>query len=85
MGAILIVMGLYAVLWGKHKERIESKVVDDIPLPVKDAQIVGNAGSVSDGTDHFTEANGQNGEANNKLSSLVISMPHMKASQEGKA
>ncbi|KAE9620856.1 hypothetical protein Lal_00018941 [Lupinus albus] len=39
IGSVFIVMGLYSVLWGKHKERIESKV-DDIPMHVKDTQII---------------------------------------------
>lgn len=76
IGAILIVIGLYSVLWGKHREQIERKV-DDIPLPVKGAQVAGNAESVIDATDQFTNEvkSGQRGEANNNRSSVVISMP----------
>ncbi|RDX99931.1 WAT1-related protein [Mucuna pruriens] len=91
MGAILIVIGLYSVLWGKHKEQIESKVADEIPLPVKDnAQIAVIAGPIIDATDNFTEEKyGHKGEANNKLSSVIITMPilepPMKAYQDTKA
>ncbi|KAG4947272.1 hypothetical protein AAZX31_15G213700 [Glycine max] len=90
IGAILIVIGLYSVLWGKHKEQIESKVADEIPLPVKDAQIAVIAGPMIDATDNFTEEKyGQKGEANNnKLSSHIITMPipelPTKANQERK-
>ncbi|KAJ1382238.1 EamA domain [Sesbania bispinosa] len=89
IGAILIVIGLYSVLWGKQKERIETKVADDIPLPVKGAQMGGIAGSVIDDTDHFSQLkSGQKGEDNNKLSSVVISMPirePTKVNQEAEA
>ncbi|XP_014499735.1 WAT1-related protein At5g07050 [Vigna radiata var. radiata] len=42
VGAILIVIGLYSVLWGKHKEEVENKVVEDIPLPLKGAMLQSN-------------------------------------------
>ncbi|WVZ00428.1 hypothetical protein V8G54_026497 [Vigna mungo] len=42
VGAILIVIGLYSVLWGKHKEEVENKVVEDIPLPLKGAMLQAN-------------------------------------------
>jgi len=38
----LIVIGLYSVLWGKHKEQLENKVVEDIPLTLKGAMVEGN-------------------------------------------
>lgn len=73
VGSILIVIGLYSVLWGKHKEQAESKVEDDIPLPIKG----GNAVSVIEVTDNFTEPKyDQRGEDNNNmLSSVAISIP----------
>ena len=72
MGAILIVIGLYSVLWGKHKEEIERKV-DDIPLPIKGAQTSGNSGLVIDDTDQVKH--GQVEDTNNMLSSVAISIP----------
>ncbi|CAL0328798.1 unnamed protein product [Lupinus luteus] len=81
IGSVFIVMGLYSVLWGKHKERIETKV-DDIPMHVKDTQIDGNANLTNDATNYSIEAkSGDDGEANKHLSSVVI---NMKASQNGK-
>ncbi|KAK7334575.1 hypothetical protein VNO80_26335 [Phaseolus coccineus] len=41
LGAILIVIGLYSVLWGKQKE----EMVEDIPLPLKGAMVEGNPDS----------------------------------------
>lgn len=73
IGAILIVIGLYSVLWGKHKEQNEKKVEDDIPLPIKGAQMSGNLGAVIDDTDQVKY--GQIGDTNNMLSSVAISMP----------
>lgn len=38
LGAILIVIGLYSVLWGKYKEYQEKEGEESIPDPIKDAQ-----------------------------------------------
>ncbi|KAL8162932.1 hypothetical protein V2J09_014421 [Rumex salicifolius] len=42
LGAILIVIGLYAVLWGKHKENKEKELEleEEIPEAIKEAAIV---------------------------------------------
>ncbi|KAJ1382241.1 EamA domain [Sesbania bispinosa] len=75
IGSILIAIGLYSVLWGKHKEQIQNKVADSI-LPVKCDQMAGITGPVViDATDQFAEVKCcQKGEAN-KSSLAVISMP----------
>ncbi|XP_058761663.1 WAT1-related protein At5g07050-like [Vicia villosa] len=73
IGAILIVIGLYSVLWGKHKEETERKIENDIPLPIKGVQIGANSGPVIGDTDQVK--NGQVGDTNNMLSSLAITMP----------
>ncbi|KAK7314079.1 hypothetical protein VNO77_39288 [Canavalia gladiata] len=90
IGAIFIVIGLYCVLWGKHKEQKEIKVVDEIALPVKDAQIAVIAGPVIEATNNFIEIKyNQKGETNEKLSSTVVNIPiqepAMNSSQETKA
>ncbi|KAF5469864.1 hypothetical protein F2P56_010422 [Juglans regia] len=42
LGSILIVMGLYSVLWGKHKESVENKAhAEEIPDAIKVAQVSG--------------------------------------------
>lgn len=46
LGSVLIVVGLYSVLWGKHKEGKENKAEEEIPDAVKVAQVNGNAVSV---------------------------------------
>ncbi|KAH7536610.1 hypothetical protein FEM48_Zijuj03G0003000 [Ziziphus jujuba var. spinosa] len=75
LGAVLIVIGLYSVLWGKHKENMQ-KTEEEIPEAIKGPQINGHGnGSISIMED--IEAN--EGElkklANDKLSSLAITMP----------
>ncbi|KAF5474300.1 hypothetical protein F2P56_006212 [Juglans regia] len=35
LGSVLIVMGLYSVLWGKYKEYKEKEAIEEIPEPVK--------------------------------------------------
>jgi drug/metabolite transporter (DMT)-like permease len=49
VGSVLIVFGLYVVLWGKHKETIEIKE-EEIPEAIKGAQVNGNAisGNIED-------------------------------------
>lgn len=73
IGAILIVIGLYSVLWGKHKEETERKIENDIPLPIKGVQIGGTSGPVIADIDQVK--NGQVGDTNNMLPSLAITMP----------
>ncbi|XP_061375013.1 WAT1-related protein At5g07050-like [Gastrolobium bilobum] len=87
IGAILIVIGLYSVLWGKHKEQVENKVAEDIPLPVKGVQVDGNPEALIDSTDQFAETQSNPKAEANKLSSIVISIPKppTKANQEAKA
>lgn len=42
LGAVLIVVGLYSVLWGKHKENSEIKDQEEIPDAIKVGQVNGN-------------------------------------------
>ncbi|CAL5201359.1 unnamed protein product [Lathyrus oleraceus] len=57
IGSILVVIGLYSVLWGKHKEQLESKVApDDKPLPIKGVWVNGNKGTLSEAIDQLSEA-----------------------------
>lgn len=87
IGSVLIVIGLYSVLWGKHKEKKEELVVDEIPDPVKGVQANGNGNGHSASMIEDIEANEvelQKAEANNKKlnSSVAISMPAAKIHQE---
>ncbi|KAF8028142.1 hypothetical protein BT93_E0911 [Corymbia citriodora subsp. variegata] len=83
LGAVLIVIGLYSVLWGKHKEKQEEdrlKQLGIIPETVKGVQENGNndiTGVSKNNLEDDIEMNGvesQKAEAN-KLSTVVITMP----------
>ncbi|XP_047164455.1 WAT1-related protein At5g07050-like [Vigna umbellata] len=77
IGAILIVIGLYSVLWGKHKEQMENQVEAEIPLPVNDAESsVTEEQNMVDARDYFTEEkHDQKVEPINlKFSSIVITL-----------
>ncbi|KAK2982097.1 hypothetical protein RJ640_001159 [Escallonia rubra] len=39
LGSVLIVAGLYAVLWGKYKEEIEKRELNEIPEAIKGSQL----------------------------------------------
>ena len=92
LGAVLIVIGLYSVLWGKHKEGIANK--EEIPEAIKYPQVNGINGipvieDIEANGDELKNADHQ--VTNNKLviSSVAISMPiqdpSIKANQEPKA
>ncbi|XVE52339.1 hypothetical protein DITRI_Ditri02bG0115000 [Diplodiscus trichospermus] len=72
IGAILIVIGLYSVLWGKHKENKEKEGEEEIPEAVKSIQANGNTFLVS-GDIEANQAELIKEEASNKLSAVAIS------------
>ncbi|KAK4835534.1 hypothetical protein QYF36_011080 [Acer negundo] len=81
LGSVLIVIGLYSVLWGKHKEK-KDEDIDDIPDPIKGNQVNGNIISVIEDIE-ANEVDLQKAEANNKkLSISVPEMPPMRVHQE---
>ncbi|GLT93425.1 hypothetical protein SLE2022_112190 [Rubroshorea leprosula] len=63
IGATLIVIGLYAVLWGKHKESKEKELAEVVPEPVKYVQENGNAVLMIEDIKA------------NKISAVAVSMP----------
>lgn len=73
-------MGLYSVLWGKHKENIENKV-EEIPDVIKSTQVNGDAISRMEDIEADEIEMGK-GKAD-KLSSMAITMP-MKGNQDTK-
>ncbi|KAF5729342.1 WAT1-related protein [Tripterygium wilfordii] len=89
IGSVLIVIGLYSVLWGKHKESQSNKREKEIMDPVKGVQSNGAVLMIED-----IEANDvdlQKAEANNNkvVPSMVITIPNnvpevpsMKAKQQ---
>jgi len=66
-------------LWGKHKELVENKVApDDIPMPMKGAQVNGNMGTLCESIDQLCEAKSdQKVESNISLVIInyIISLP----------
>ncbi|KDP40571.1 hypothetical protein JCGZ_24570 [Jatropha curcas] len=89
VGSVLIVIGLYSVLWGKHKEKMESVSDEDIPDPVKGVQ--GNGNSIEDIEANEIDLQKAEANKNNNFSSMAINIPmpmtmqELKASQEPKA
>lgn len=73
LGAILIVAGLYSVLWGKYRENLEKKQEEEIPEAIKGAQGNGNEMSMIDDIE-TNDIEMQKAEAK-KLSSVAISTP----------
>jgi hypothetical protein len=69
----LIVIGLYSVLWGKHKEKMEIDP-EEIPEPVKGVQGNGNSIVVIEDIE-ANEVQLQKAEANNNFSAMAMSMP----------
>ena len=72
LGSVLIVAGLYSVLWGKHKEGLENKD-DEIPEAIKEPHK--NGISVVSAMDGDIEANEVKKAEANKLSSVAICIP----------
>ncbi|XP_061997659.1 WAT1-related protein At5g07050-like [Rosa rugosa] len=72
LGSVLIVAGLYSVLWGKHKEGLENKD-DEIPEAIKGSHV--NGMSVVSTMDGDIEANEVKKAEANKLYSVAICMP----------
>ncbi|KAG6781606.1 hypothetical protein POTOM_014517 [Populus tomentosa] len=73
VGSALIVVGLYSVLWGKHKEKMEVDP-EEIPEPVKGVQGNGNSILVIEDIE-ANEVQLQKAEANNNFSAMAMSMP----------
>lgn len=66
IGAILIVIGLYSVLWGKHKEKQEDdqqRKMQELPEVVNGNSVQENGASIEDD------------EVNIEPSAVVIRMP----------
>ncbi|KAJ6414504.1 hypothetical protein OIU84_003495 [Salix udensis] len=73
LGSVLIVIGLYSVLWGKHKEKMEVDP-EEIPEPVKGVPGNGNPIVVIEDIE-ANEVEFQKAEAKNKFSAMAMTMP----------
>ncbi|GMI83309.1 Usually multiple acids move in and out Transporters 9 [Hibiscus trionum] len=75
VGSILIVMGLYSVLWGKHKENKETGSEMEIEdEPIKAIQANGNTILVIGDIEANQVLELPKNEANNKLSNVALTM-----------
>ncbi|KAG5227748.1 hypothetical protein OIU76_017288 [Salix suchowensis] len=75
VGSVLIVIGLYSVLWGKHKEKME--VIDsdqEIPEPVKGVQGNGNSRVAIEDVE-ANEVKLQKAEPKHNFSATAMSLP----------
>jgi serine/threonine protein phosphatase PrpC len=74
IGSILVIIGLYSVLWGKHKEQVvENKVApDDKPLPIKGARVTGDKGTISESIDQLISEAKSNQKGEPKISVVII-------------
>ncbi|XP_011034692.1 PREDICTED: WAT1-related protein At5g07050-like [Populus euphratica] len=74
VGSILIVIGLYSVLWGKHKEKMEIDP-ETIPEPVKGVQGNGNSMLVVEDIEANEVKLQKAAPANSNFSATAMSMP----------
>jgi serine/threonine protein phosphatase PrpC len=74
IGSILVIIGLYSVLWGKHKEQVlENKVApDDKPLPIKGAMVNGDKGTISASIDQLISEAKLNQKVEPNISVVII-------------
>ncbi|VAH07374.1 unnamed protein product [Triticum turgidum subsp. durum] len=71
IGSVLIVAGLYSVLWGKHKEDVEKKEIEATEIPVAIKGVEGN-GRIMDMVE-LDEVELEKAQANGKA--VTISVP----------
>ncbi|XP_038679540.1 WAT1-related protein At5g07050-like [Tripterygium wilfordii] len=75
IGSVLIVIGLYSVLWGKHKENQSKQGEEEILDPVKGVKANGAVLMIED--IEANHVNLQKSEANNKVvPTMVITIPN---------
>ncbi|MQL93442.1 hypothetical protein Taro_026090 [Colocasia esculenta] len=70
LGAILIVAGLYSVLWGKYKES-QAKEASPIPLAMKSVEVNGLATEADEVELHKAKANNNNKEMTSTAQAVV--------------
>lgn len=74
----MIVIGLYSVLWGKHKEK-EEDIAEEIPDPIKGDHVNGNTVSMIEDIE-ANEVALHKAEAK-KISPVAICMPEIPPSR----
>ncbi|KAH9738767.1 WAT1-related protein [Citrus sinensis] len=79
LGAVVIVIGLYAVLWGKYKEYEENKI-ETIPEPIKSCGEHGHTLAVIDDIEANNHTQLQKIESETNKPAVTISVPIPKQS-----
>ncbi|PAN19546.1 hypothetical protein PAHAL_3G281600 [Panicum hallii] len=81
LGSVLIVAGLYSVLWGKHKENLE-KEAEAMEIPVAIKGVDGN-GRIVDIVE-LDEVQLEKAQANAKRAAVAVTVPAEEARMQGK-
>ncbi|RLM97803.1 WAT1-related protein [Panicum miliaceum] len=81
LGSVLIVAGLYSVLWGKHKENLE-KEAEAIEIPVAIKGVDGN-GRIVDIVE-LDEVQLEKAQATAKRAAVAVTVPAEEARMQGK-
>jgi drug/metabolite transporter (DMT)-like permease len=81
LGSVLIVAGLYSVLWGKHKENLE-KEAEAMEIPVAIKGVDGN-GRIVDIVE-LDEVQLEKAQANAKRAAVAVTVPTEEARMQGK-
>lgn len=78
IGSVIIVIGLYSVLWGKYKEEKEKKLLEEIPETIKNnsESVVAKDKNEANGNINSELQKGDHYCGDTKCHSLVINIPH---------
>jgi len=85
IGSVLIVAGLYSVLWGKHKENLEKEAQAAMEIPVAIKTVDGN-GRIMDIVE-LDEVQLEKAQANanaNANAAVAVTVPAEEARMQGK-
>lgn len=81
IGSVLIVAGLYSVLWGKHKENLEKEAAKAMEIPVAIKAVDGN-GRIMDIVE-LDEVQLEKAQANANAA-VAVTVPAEEARMQGK-
>ncbi|XP_008788560.1 WAT1-related protein At5g07050-like [Phoenix dactylifera] len=74
LGAVLIAVGLYSVLWGKYKEHKESEAMA-LPLALKRSEGNGEGIDIKNEDEKGKKANGMSFSTSHDLSTMAVGFP----------
>lgn len=82
LGSVLIVAGLYSVLWGKHKENLEKEAEAAMEIPVAIKGVDGDGRIV--GIVELDEVQLEKAQANKAAVAVAVTDPAEEARMQGK-